>query len=114
MIQNENHGSGDFLAIPEKRSPKAPPKKLAEDTTIFLGNPSTLPLEKSASNTEPFNPVIEEITPLAAKTPQFDLQKSQNFEERVKQLSIVKEDQNDQVVIEEELKVGSSVGGGAE
>ena len=36
--------------------------------------------------------IIESVTPLASMTPQVDMVKSSNFDEKVKSLSIIKED----------------------
>ena len=68
LIQNELQTSGEFLTLPEKRSPKI---KVAEDLTS--SNQRNIEIttlgDKSHFKTTPLETVSEAVTPVATKTP---------------------------------------------
>lgn len=94
LIQNDSFNpqvTGDFLTLPEKRSPKAILKKM-EDVTIPVSSLSQhSPLLGINQNHQSSSGAgLETIN--ESVTPQVDVVKSQNSDEKMKSLSIIKED----------------------
>jgi len=84
MIQNDSYNpqvTGDFLALPEKRSPKAILKKM-DDVTIPISSMSSNSLllgihqNHQSSSGAGLETIIESVTPLASMTPQVDMARS--------------------------------------